>query len=254
MENDKRSSQEKVRALFDSRAVESPDLNAVLDASSSSGVRFQNLFRDFLTKRMMVRCLRPRKHESLLDFGCGVGRLSEYLAPRFRSITGVDISEEMLRVARNTGKAPNVEYHSVSTLSTLADGTFDKSMSFWVLQHITEERSLGSCIDTLHRLIKPEGLAFIFEQVRTQPESLGDILTHRVPDEYIKEFSRRGFRLESTRRVFRYPSYGMDVWRWLGVENWLTLRIAERVEILTASRKPAEAEYWTQMFMFKRCD
>src|SRR5438132_9346267 len=38
----------------------------------------------------------PRTHEKVLDFGCGVGRLTRALANYFPQCYGVDISESMI--------------------------------------------------------------------------------------------------------------------------------------------------------------
>lgn len=37
-----------------------------------------------------------------IDFGCGTGRAFEYLAPNFRSVLGVDISDNLLAIAKKT--------------------------------------------------------------------------------------------------------------------------------------------------------
>ena len=42
----------------------------------------------------------PRQHERALDFGCGVGRLTRALADSFEEAVGLDISAEMVRLAR----------------------------------------------------------------------------------------------------------------------------------------------------------
>ncbi len=41
-----------------------------------------------------------KKSDSILEVGCGTGRVLEYLLKRGHSITGVDISEEMLNLSR----------------------------------------------------------------------------------------------------------------------------------------------------------
>ncbi len=43
--------------------------------------------------------LQPDPGGAVLDFGCGVGRLTQALARRFRSCVGVDISQEMITQA-----------------------------------------------------------------------------------------------------------------------------------------------------------
>src|SRR5579859_5997976 len=47
-----------------------------------------------------------------LDFGCGVGRLTQALAARFEHVDGVDISASMLRHAETYNRFPGrVTYH-----------------------------------------------------------------------------------------------------------------------------------------------
>lgn len=60
---------------------------------------------------------------SVLDAGCGTGRVARELALRGLDVTGVDIDPEMLATARR--KAPGVGWH-LGDLSTIALGrTFD---------------------------------------------------------------------------------------------------------------------------------
>jgi SAM-dependent methyltransferase len=49
------------------------------------------------------------RESDVLDIGCGIGRLLVALAPRVRNVTGVDVSAEMVKVARKRCAAlPNV--------------------------------------------------------------------------------------------------------------------------------------------------
>lgn len=80
-----------------------------------------------------------------LDFGCGVGRLSQPLAQYFDRVVGVDISPEMIRLAREINQLPErVEYlHNPGTdLAGLATGAFTFMYSNVVLQHIEPDTSL----------------------------------------------------------------------------------------------------------------
>jgi SAM-dependent methyltransferase len=85
---------------------------------------------------------RPR---SVLDFGCGVGRLVIPFARRLDEVVGVDVSEAMLAEARRNADAQgcsNVDF--VSDLALLADRPkFDLVHSYIVLQHIQERRGLA---------------------------------------------------------------------------------------------------------------
>jgi ubiquinone/menaquinone biosynthesis C-methylase UbiE len=60
-----------------------------------------------------------------LDFGCGIGRSTRVLRKFGFDVTGVDISEDMLRIARTTD--PSGDYHLVpgDNLNQFAAGSFD---------------------------------------------------------------------------------------------------------------------------------
>ena len=98
-----------------------------------------------------------------LDFGCGLGRLTQALAPRFQEVVGLDISDEMIRRAEALNRAaPAVRYlaDSRGDPGVLPAGTFDFIVSDLVLQHI-EPRSSRSYIAALVRLLAPEGVAVL---------------------------------------------------------------------------------------------
>ncbi|MBI2513738.1 MAG: methyltransferase domain-containing protein [Opitutae bacterium] len=76
---------------------------------------------------------------SALDFGCGVGRLTQALAEHFQHVTGVDISDEMLTHARRFNRhGERVRYllNTSDNLRQLADNSFDFVYSVITLQHM----------------------------------------------------------------------------------------------------------------------
>lgn len=48
------------------------------------------------------------KTKTAIDFGCGIGKAFSYMAPRFKKVLAVDISQECIDVARNN------HYHNIS--------------------------------------------------------------------------------------------------------------------------------------------
>jgi SAM-dependent methyltransferase len=72
-----------------------------------------------------------------LDFGCGVGRLTQALARRFASCVGVDISEQMIRQAQSLNQFPHCRYIANSTERLpFDDASFSFLYSNIVLQHV----------------------------------------------------------------------------------------------------------------------
>lgn len=80
-----------------------------------------------------------------LDFGCGVGRLTEAMADQVDEAFGYDISDAMVTEARRRSGRP-----SYSTF--LPDGPFDWINSYIVFQHIPPERGMKLLEALLSRL------------------------------------------------------------------------------------------------------
>ena len=103
-----------------------------------------------------------------LDFGCGVGRLTQALCGQFAQCDGVDIAPSMIEQARHYNcHGDRCRYHvnSGDDLRLFADGSFDFICSFIVLQHIRPEFSRR----------------YIAEFVRVL--ALGGVLVFQVPGE-----------------------------------------------------------------------
>lgn len=94
-----------------------------------------------------------------LDFGCGVGRLTQALADHFKRVDGVDVSPEMVDRAKSLNRhVARVEYHRNWARIPFADGTFDLVYSRITLQHMPSALQRGYVKQFAH-LVKPDGLA-----------------------------------------------------------------------------------------------
>lgn len=95
-----------------------------------------------------------------LDYGCGVGRLSRALAPRFDHVIAVDISQSMVDEAReNTQELGNVDVirGSGRDLREVPDATVDLIYSNIALQHSPADMQ-RSVIREMGRVIAPGGI------------------------------------------------------------------------------------------------
>jgi 2-polyprenyl-3-methyl-5-hydroxy-6-metoxy-1,4-benzoquinol methylase len=95
-----------------------------------------------------------------LDFGCGVGRLTQALAGHYKGVDGVDISEEMIVQARALNSCRRVRYHhnTAPNLKLFKARTFDLVYSMLVLQHMPQELQHGY-VREFFRVLKPGGAA-----------------------------------------------------------------------------------------------
>ena len=95
-----------------------------------------------------------------LDFGCGVGRLTQALAPHFQEVFGIDIAENMLSEAyRALGTSvQNIHYlHNPHPhLKLFSDNSFDFIYSNVVIQHISTANQLIYLREFV-RILKPGG-------------------------------------------------------------------------------------------------
>jgi 2-polyprenyl-3-methyl-5-hydroxy-6-metoxy-1,4-benzoquinol methylase len=97
-----------------------------------------------------------------LDFGCGLGRLSQALAESFQRVDGVDVSASMIRQARQYNRhTDKVAYHlNVKTdLSLFPRNRFDFIYSTLVLQHIPPRHQLLYLAEFMD-LLKIDGVAY----------------------------------------------------------------------------------------------
>lgn len=116
---------------------------------------------------------------SILEIGCGVGRFVKPLACRFKYVCGVDISEEMIKVAEdNCSCLPNVTLivNDGTSLKELVDNSFDYCVGAGVFQHITHIEVIIGYIQEAIRVLKPGGVfLFQFEGNKTEPIGRGAI-------------------------------------------------------------------------------
>lgn len=95
-----------------------------------------------------------------LDFGCGVGRLSQALADRFAHVVGVDISSSMVEQARRLnshGERCTYETNARADLSLFPEPRFDLVYSNIVLQHISP-RYARRYLQEFVRVLRPGGV------------------------------------------------------------------------------------------------
>ncbi len=101
-----------------------------------------------------------RGEDVVLNIGCGAGRVERYLAPKVRELWAVDVSGEMLRLARKRLEGlPNVRLREVGNrdfLSSFETERFDLVFSFLVLQHLEKEDAFLYLRDAW-RVLKPGG-------------------------------------------------------------------------------------------------
>ncbi|UCC22857.1 MAG: methyltransferase domain-containing protein [Planctomycetota bacterium] len=159
-----------------------------------TGIRF--------VERMMERFEEYGRVEpsraSILEVGCGVGRMAKPLACRFRHVFGVDISANMVEVSREyCSSLPNVVF-SVNdgfSLGEFSDSSFEYCVTAGVFQHITDLNVIMNYIREAIRILKPEGI-FLFQFEGNRENAVGHgtcgaRITAKVLDAALKDRAYR---------------------------------------------------------------
>ncbi len=117
--------------------------------------RVMSLGLDRWWRRRAVRGL----HGKVLDVACGTGDMVVELQKHGCNVTGVDLSEEMMAIARQ--KAPEATYMLADAEQLpFSDGTFDAvTCAFGVRNFVHLEQGLGEML----RVLKPGGTIVILE-------------------------------------------------------------------------------------------
>lgn len=110
---------------------------------------------------------------SLLEIGCGAGRMTKHLAAIFGRVTGVDVSGEMIRqAAERLAGIDNVTLHETSGVDfpMLPDQAFDLIISAYVFQHVPSADVIASNLRDAWRALKPGGLLRFQTNAISRPE------------------------------------------------------------------------------------
>ncbi|BBO90448.1 bifunctional 2-polyprenyl-6-hydroxyphenol methylase/3-demethylubiquinol 3-O-methyltransferase UbiG [Desulfosarcina ovata] len=104
----------------------------------------------------------------VLDVGCGGGLLSEAMASRGARVTGIDMAEASLGVARahmrESGFAIDYRQTTAETMADAAPATFDVVVCMELLEHVPRPASI---LNACGRLVKPGGDVFFATVNRT---------------------------------------------------------------------------------------
>ncbi len=93
---------------------------------------------------------------SVLDAGCGTGRVGRELARRGVDVAGVDIDPEMLRTASQ--KAPDVDWHLADLVSVDLSRSFDVIVMAGNVMIFLTLGTEGAVIANMARHLQPSGV------------------------------------------------------------------------------------------------
>ena len=184
---------------WDGLAREDP-MWAILTDPKKSGERW-DVKEFFDSGRGLVRKwlreipeLRSLEKGNALDFGCGLGRITQALCDHFAQVTGIDISAKMIEGAVQYNQFEQTCKYLVNTspdLAQLEDNSFDFVCTVITLQHMPPGLMLNYLREFI-RIIRPGGL--ILFNIPERPPPLFQLLSDILPRAMINRLRRLRYR------------------------------------------------------------
>jgi len=122
-------------------------------------------FRDELAHKPLDRALLDAFAEDIGgrgpvgDVGCGPGQISRYLHGRGLQVVGVDLSAEMVALARRW--TPEVQFRQGTMLALDAqDGAWAGIVAFYAIVHLAPAQ-VGIALQEFYRVLRAEGLLLL---------------------------------------------------------------------------------------------
>lgn len=112
----------------------------------------------------------------ILELGCGTGRVSVPLAKAGFDVTGLDISESMLSVAKT--KSPHVNWVQGDARKFDLNQQFSLILfPYNAMQHLYPDE-IKSCLRSVRQSLKPNG-RFVIDISNVSPQYMVRLLEHR---------------------------------------------------------------------------
>jgi ArsR family transcriptional regulator len=132
----------------------------------------------------IARLLQAQQVESLLDAGTGTGRMLELLAPKIKQGVGIDVSPEMLAIARDRLTRAQIQHCQVRLSDVFrmpfatgtSDNGFDAALFHQVLHYLDDPQA---AVAEAARVLKPGGRILIVDFAPHDLEFLRSELAHR---------------------------------------------------------------------------
>lgn len=157
--------------------------------------------------------LVPQTAQTVLDIGCGLGRLSRLMAGTDCRVVGIDISPRMIQKARAENDVANVTFTEANFLSSGFDGQlFDCVVSAAALHHMPYDEA----IPRMRELVRPGGRLIIHDLRRDA--SVADLFCSATA------FGRVTLERFITTGQLRQPKHIRDAWERHGAkEKYLSI-------------------------------
>lgn len=142
--------------------------------------------------KIVARILHPLPKNSILEVGCGDGRVAEYIAEEYpgTSVLGIDISSRAIAFARLMGRHAQFHHRNVFDINA----SYDVVLLVEVLEHLPKE-TLPKFLSKLRSLLNPGGSLVLSVPTILVPMLHPGHVQHFTVDSLAKELSRADFSI-----------------------------------------------------------
>jgi SAM-dependent methyltransferase len=211
------------------------------------------------SSRQVALALQLQPTDRVFELGCGVGRIGREIAPKVVSWHGLDISENMVGVARERLAAyPNVSASTLSRsqLDPLADASMDKGYCVAVFIHMDKE-DFVLYLQEVARVLVPGGLFYfdtwnLAHPVGWRRYHYEVMQAGRTDPRERKDVARNQFCVPEEVALYAQKA-GLEIVLMLTDSPWVQMVVRKPGEGLAAdlSAHAAEIAYtplWTELF------
>lgn len=218
---------QKIRSDFDRIALHDQE-----------GWDHNNHYHRFLLKQLPAQC------KTVLDIGCGTGEFSRLLAKRVERVVAIDLSSNMIEVAKQRSRQfSNIDFQvaDVSQWEPTAE-QFDVIVSIATLHHLPVE----SLLPNLKAALKPGGRLVILDLLEheTLQDKLSDFIA--VPLNWLLQALKN-------RHIQQSPEAAAVMREHLRTDKYLTFSQARRT--YTSSLKKAKVRkhlFWRYSVVWEK--
>jgi ubiquinone/menaquinone biosynthesis C-methylase UbiE len=112
------------------------------------------------------------KSGTIVEIGCGTGRMTEFMGWEFDKVYGLDISGEMIRQARERVQSEKIEFiETDGEMIPLTPYSVDYVFSYLVFQHMKTREMVEKNFAEAYRILKPDGIF----KVRLRTDEIKDL-------------------------------------------------------------------------------
>ncbi|KAA0022557.1 class I SAM-dependent methyltransferase [Antrihabitans cavernicola] len=153
--------------------------------------------------------IRQGRNTHVLDVGCGTGATTALLATCGVTVTGIDLSPNMIGEAERINPGLQFTVGSMTDLDA-ADGSAGGVCAWYSIIHVPDEHLAGA-LSEFYRVLAPNGLLLLAFQVGNEPRVLTNAFGQEVNLTFIRRQPRQvedqlieaGFRIYSS--LLRQP-------------------------------------------------